>query len=199
MFSDERFEVDTTDEAYKLLNPVISKLDENKKKRLEKQFQEVSVDNKDEPNDNSSDEGKMSSDISESEESSDDERETREMAQKVREQHKQLRIEKAVAKREQKEKKLADKLSAVRKRSKGQDLTDGPFQQPKFYELKDGEIFGNKSKDHRKHVSLGDRLAMGEGADDVVISKNTSNDGHQMTFNVSISLFCEMKKSGISI
>ena len=199
MFSDERFEVDTTDEAYKLLNPVISKLDENKKKRLEKQFQEVSIENKDNPNDNSSEDGKMSSDISDSEESSDDERETREMAQKVREQHKQLRIEKAVAKREQKEKKLADKLSAVSKRSKGQDLADVPLQQPKFYELKDGEIFGNKSKDHRKHVSLGDRLAMGEGADDEVISKNKSNDGHQMTFNVSISkLLCGVQSALIS-
>ena len=156
----------------------------------------MSIDNKDDPNDNSSDDGKMSSDISESEESSDDERETREMAQKVREQHKQLRIEKAVAKREQKEKKLADKLSAVSKRSKGQYLTDGPLQQPKFYELKDGEIFGNKSKDNRKHVSLGDRLAMGEGADDGVVSKNKSNDGHQMTFNVSRQLLLfEVKRA----
>merc|ERR1712018_908737 len=110
-----------SEEAYKLLNPVISKLDENKKKKLEKQFQEISNENDDQALDNSSEDDKMSNDISESEESSDDERETREMAQKVREQHKQLRIDNAVAKRELKEKKLADKLSAVSRKSNDQD------------------------------------------------------------------------------
>ena len=186
MFSDERFEVDTTEEAYKLLNPVISKLDENKKKKLEKQFQEISSADNDQSINNSSGEEKMSSDISESEESSDDERETREMAQKVREQHKQLRIDKAVAKRELKEQKLADKLSAVSRKYKNQESnTDRPVQQPKFYELKDGEVFGLKQKDNRKHVSLSDRLAMGEGANDGFISRNSTNDGHQMTFDVS--------------
>jgi len=189
MFSDERFEVDTSEEAYKLLNPVISKLDENKKKKLEKQFQEVSNEIDDQAIDNSSEDDKMSNDISESEESSDDERETREMAQKVREQHKQLRIDKAIAKRELKEQKLADKLSAVSKRSNGIDKNDRPIQQPKFYELKDGEIFGNKRKDQRKHVSLGDRIAMGEGADNVTVSRNSANDGHQMTFDVKKSKY----------
>merc|ERR1712062_409424 len=117
------------------------------------------------------------------------ERETREMAQKVREQHKQLRIDKAIAKRELKEQKLADKLSAVSKRSNGIDENDRPIQQPKFYELKDGEIFGNKRKDQRKHVSLGDRIAMGEGADNVTVSRNSANDGHQMTFDVKKSKY----------
>ena len=153
---------------------------------MEKQFQEVSSANNDEPTNDSSGEEKMSSDISESEESSDDERETREMAQKVREQHKQLRIDKAVAKRELKEKKLADKLSAVSRKYNNQVDTDRPVQQPKFYELKEGEVFGQKHRDNRKHVSLSNRLAMGEGAaNDGVVSRNATNDGHQMTFDVS--------------
>lgn len=190
MFSDERFEVDTSEEAYKLLNPVISKLDDNKKKKLEKQFQEIeSTANANEASDPSSgDDNVISSDVTDSEESSDDERETQELAQKVREQHKQLRINKAVEKRIDKEKKLTEKLSAVIKKSKNSESFNATIQQPKFYELKDGEIFGQKQKDRRKNVSLYDRLEMGEGDNDVV-SSTSNRDGHQMTFNVSILIY----------
>ena len=41
LFSDDRFQVDTEEETYKLLNPVVNKLDEAKKKKIEKQFEEV--------------------------------------------------------------------------------------------------------------------------------------------------------------
>merc|ERR1712150_372255 len=107
MFSDERFEVDTTEEAYKLLNPVISKLDDSKKRKLEKQFLEVAS-NQDNDIDNlsSGDENGTNSDLGDSNESSDDEKGTQEWTQKVREQHKQLRVDTAIEKRTKKDQKL---------------------------------------------------------------------------------------------
>ncbi len=44
MFKDERFAIDTSEEAYQLLNPVLSKLDDSRLKKLEQQFQEASSD-----------------------------------------------------------------------------------------------------------------------------------------------------------
>ena len=126
------------------------------------------------------------SDMSDSDESSDDERETQKLTQKVKEQHKQLRIDKAVEKRNQKEQKLAEKLSAVIKKSKNSEPSGSTIQQPTFYELKDGEIFGQKQKDRQKNISLGHRLEMGEGDNDALVSRTSNNDGHQMNFNVSI-------------
>ena len=193
IFNDERFEVDTNEEAYKLLNPVISKLDESKKRKLEKQFEEVSSATKDELSDPaSSDERLPQSDLSNSDESSDDEKGTQEWTRKVKEQHKQLKIEKTEAKRQQKDKKLAEKLFAVSQKSRNAtENTDHSNEQPKFYELKDGEIFGQKiSKDRRKYVSLSDRLAMGEGDSEGPLAKTLNNDGHQMSFSVSIANYC---------
>ena len=193
IFNDERFEVDTNEEAYKLLNPVISKLDESKKRKLEKQFEEVSSATKDELSDPaSSDERLPQSDLSDSDESSDDEKGTQEWTRKVKEQHKQLKIEKTEAKRQQKDKKLAEKLFAVSQKSRNAtENTDHSNEQPKFYELKDGEIFGQKiSKDRRKYVSLSDRLAMGEGDSEGPLAKTLNNDGHQMSFSVSIANYC---------
>ena len=188
MFSDERFEVDTTEDAYKLLNPVISKLDDSKKRKLEKQFLEVAS-NQDNDIDNlsSGDENGTNSDLGDSDESSDDEKGTQEWTQKVREQHKQLRVDKAIEKRTKKDQKLVEKLSTVSKKSKYiNEASSHSNKQPKFYELKDGEVFGKKdSSNRRKHISLSDRLAMGEGNNDGPISRTANNDGHQMNFNVS--------------
>ena len=189
MFSDERFEVDTNEDAYKLLNPVVSKLTESKKKKLE-QFEEVKLKNTDKNSDNLYDNQGMSDDSTGdfgSDESSDDNENTQEWTKKVKEQHKQLRIEKAVSKRNEHEKKLTAKLSAISNKGKSEEGVKDYIntKEPKFYELKDGEVFGQKtSKDSRKHVSLSERLAMGDGDENGLFTR-TSNNGHQMTFNVS--------------
>ena len=47
MFTDDRYQVDQNDEAFRLLNPVLTQLDSEKKKELEKKFS--SIDNN--PND----------------------------------------------------------------------------------------------------------------------------------------------------
>ena len=83
---------------------------------------------------------------------------------------------------------LAEKLFAVSQKSRNANENS---EQPKFYELKDGEIFGQKmSKDRRKYVSLSDRLAMGEGDSEGPLAKTLNNDGHQMSFSVSIANYC---------
>merc|ERR1711915_1067302 len=38
LFSDERFEVDKEDDAFRLIQPVVSKLDKDKKKEFEKKY-----------------------------------------------------------------------------------------------------------------------------------------------------------------
>ena len=38
LFTDERFEVDTTEETYRLLNPVVSKLDKDKRKEFDAKY-----------------------------------------------------------------------------------------------------------------------------------------------------------------
>ena len=82
---------------------------------------------------------------------------------------------------------MAEKLFAVSQKSRNANENS---EQPKFYELKDGEIFGQKmSKDRRKYVSLSDRLAMGEGDSEGPLAKTLNNDGHQMTFSVSIAKY----------
>ena len=166
LFDDERFAVDTTEEAYRLLNPVLSKLDDSKKKKLVKQFEEVDEEPSDENDAKDGD-----SDI----ESSDDE--DREWTQKVREQHKKLRVERAIAKRQEKDEKLAAKLSEISRKEKA--------MQPSFYELKDGETFG-KTKTNRsnKVMSLEERLE-NEDQGGEVLSHN--KHGHVMTFKAKKS------------
>ena len=39
LFTDERFEVDTTEETYRLLNPVVSKLDKDKRKEFDAKYE----------------------------------------------------------------------------------------------------------------------------------------------------------------
>jgi hypothetical protein len=42
IFTDSRFEVDKTEDAYRLLAPVVSRLDDSKKKKIAKEFVQVS-------------------------------------------------------------------------------------------------------------------------------------------------------------
>ncbi len=66
LFSDDRFAIDPDDDAYKLLNPVLAKLDERKKKQIEKEFAPVE-------DDDDTDEGNKS-DIDYDDTSSEDDR-----------------------------------------------------------------------------------------------------------------------------
>ncbi|KAL3882105.1 hypothetical protein ACJMK2_028476 [Sinanodonta woodiana] len=90
MFQNPDFQIDTESVEYRLLNPVVSKLDKAKKKRLtkeESQFKEVEEDEDGRPSDDDS--------------SSDDEHT---WTAELKEQHKQLKMEQKLKRKQAKEK-----------------------------------------------------------------------------------------------
>ncbi len=163
LFTDERFQVDTNEETYRLLNPVLSKLEEpaktsDEKKSFTEKFNQVDSDPEDSGSDNND---FIDNDDESEEESSDDDQE---WTKRIKEQHKKLRVEAAIKKREDNAAKLAAKISAMSK--------------PKFNEIKDGESLqtnGAESKRRKKVKSLEERL---EQEPEVT----ERHDGHQMVF-----------------
>jgi ribosome biogenesis protein ENP2 len=169
LFTDERFEVDTNEEAFRLLNPVVSKLDNDKKKEFERKY--GVKDNSDDENSGDSD---VNMDESESdEESSDDEQE---WTKEVKKEHRNI----------QKEKVAEKKLSKVRKQEqKFKKINDLAAKvNHTLSEVKPGDEFKNMSesifKSHKKSkISLEDRL---EAYNDDISNVVKTETGHVMTF-----------------
>lgn len=142
LFENPDFEVDKSADEYRLLNPVLSRLDKTKKKELKQKLISGDFEPMQEEleSKNSSEE---SSDQSSEEQSSDDEHT---WTKEVKIQHKQI-------KREHREKERAERLE--------QEL-----KEPKLYELKQGEEFkglhGTKKKNNR--ATLGERLQLEDGS-----------------------------------
>lgn len=111
LFTDPNYQIDMNSEEYKLLNPVVQKVNEKKLKKKVVENVAASEESEQEEESMSDD-----SDKSGSESSSDDEHQWK---QSVKEQYKQI----------QQEKRLKEKLE----RKKQENV-----KQPKFYELKDG-------------------------------------------------------------
>merc|ERR1712200_139272 len=108
-FTDERFEVDKEDDAFRLIQPVVSKLD-NKQKEFERKY---GVKNSDSEDNNSGD-SDMEMD-SEGEESSDDDTEwTKQLKSEHKNIQKEKHIEKINKKLADKEKKLMQKIKPSR-------------------------------------------------------------------------------------
>lgn len=157
IFEDSRFQVDPTEETYKLLNPVVSKLDDKTKARLEKQFAQVDDDPLSDDEENLL---TRNSDIEDSSDSSsEDDLET---VKRIKDTHRIVRQEqKDDDEREKYERYAASKV--------------------KFYELKEGEALGQKAK-KRDKKSLEDRLQSEDMVEVVAQGK-----GHSMTFTSSKS------------
>ena len=91
-------------------------------------------------------------------------------------------MQRAEQRRQDRADKLAEKLSDISKREKAMQ------QQPKFYELKDGETLGkkkSKADKANKVMSLADRLENDDSVVGEVLSNNKA--GHQMTFKATKS------------
>ncbi|CAB4067117.1 NOL10 [Lepeophtheirus salmonis] len=165
LFKDPRFQVDTTEEVYRLINPVVSKLGDSKRKKLEEKYQVV--------DENESEK----SDISDLEyDSSSDEEQGKVWADEVRNVHKKLQIEKLEAKRREREEKLATKLSKI---------SEASNNRPKFYEIKHGD---SQSKAKHKNKSLEDRIKNEDGE---VVRRH--RDGHEMSFELKKS-FSQLRR-----
>ncbi|KAJ4433879.1 hypothetical protein ANN_16192, partial [Periplaneta americana] len=154
LFENPDFEVDKNAEEYRLLNPVVSRLDKSRKKELKKQlvqqFNEVE----------SGSEAEMSS----SDSSSDDDQQ---WAKEVKHQHHLLRQEERVRRREEEDEEVE---------------MERDISRPKFYELKEEEEFKGLQRKVKKtnRASLGERVQQ-EGRDRVRMLGSTGN--REMTFN----------------
>jgi len=167
LFTDDRFEVDKEDENYRLINPVVSKLDKDKKKEFERKY--GVKESEDEKN---SDESDIEIDDDEEEEDSSDD--DQEWTKDLKKEHRNIKNEKIAAKNLKRLEKQNEKLHRISELSKKVKHT--------FSEVKAGEEFANvgekKSKVKKSKQSLEDRLAEDDGAVEVV----KTDTGHVMTF-----------------
>ncbi|XP_077991295.1 nucleolar protein 10-like [Glandiceps talaboti] len=161
MFKNPDFQVDTQSDQYKLLNPLVAKIEKQKEKKttmLTEHFEEVEVEEE---------EGRPSD-----EESSSDE-DDREWREEMRKTHKLVR-------EEEKMKRKAEMMEETTKRDTAK---------PRFYELKPGEEF-KSIKDHtkkRKHMktTLGERLHSKGSVDFTTVSKSMGSKEISFTLKKS--------------
>merc|ERR1711983_408357 len=164
LFSDERFEVDKEDEAFRLTQPVVSKLDKDKRKEFEQKYA-VKEDEDGSDNDGDNSDLEMESE----EESSDDDMEwTKQLKKEHKNIQKERNIEKVNKRLEEKEKKLMQKLQPKKpvKYTFSEVDNDKEISETKSSKVK-------KSKQSLEHL-LTDRV------DDTELVR--SDTGHTMTF-----------------
>ena len=152
LFNDDRFQVDQNEEAFRLLNPVLTKLDETKAKSIETKLASQA------PNLNSDDDQDqdMGSDDfdDDSDESSDDEHE---WTQKVKEVHKALYQEAYERRKAEKAEKTAAKIARTIQ-----------------YDMHEKDPIAPKQRGSKK--SLADRIELQSE------ERIERKDGHQMVF-----------------
>jgi len=168
LFTDDRFEVDKDDETYRLINPVVSKLDKDKRKEFDKKYGVKTSDDEERASDDSDIDV---DDSDKDEESSDDDQE---WTKEVKKEHRNIKNEKVVEKHLSKIHKQDQKLKKISELSKKVHHT--------FSEVKAGEEFKNvsekKFKNKKSKLSLEERLEDDLGAGEIVKTES----GHVMTF-----------------
>jgi len=169
LFSDDRFEVDKDDETYRLINPVINKLDKDKKKAFELKYG-VRDDEQEERQSGDSDVEMEDSDEAEESSSDDDVQ----LSKDLKREHRSLKQEKEAEKRVKKVQKQSDKINKL--------VEDSKRVQHTLKEVKEGDEFANisekKSKVKKSKRSLEDRLSGSGDVGEMV----RSDTGHAMTF-----------------
>ena len=168
LFSDERFEVDKEDDAFKLIQPVVSKLDQDKKKEFESKYA-VRSDEEEERADGDSD---IDLDDSEVESSDDDV----EYSNSLKREQKNVKPEQTNKRRNQnfnkEEQKMSEKITRVSKH-KLTEVDDDDFV----------SLAGKKSRQKRSKQSLESRLEA-QSEEGELVRQDT---GHVMTFAPEIS------------
>ncbi|XP_047108300.1 nucleolar protein 10 [Schistocerca piceifrons] len=171
LFENPDFEVDKNAEEYRLLNPVVSRLDKARKKELKKQiltqqFEQID----DEP------EGRPSSDEQSDDESSSDD--DREWTKELKRQHRLLRREARQEVVEEEEKSSNEATS-----------------KPKFFEIREGEEFkGINAASYQKknRATLGERLQKESKSSVRILGASGSRE---MTFTIRKNdKYSKMKK-----
>jgi len=174
LFTNPEFEVDTTEESYRLLNPVVSKLDNKRLKEVKKTL----IEDDDAGADDTKIRESGESDLDD--ESSDDDQE---WTKQVKKEHKVIQKERDTAKdnarAEARERKLKRKYNIGNEEPSENAL----IRKPKFSEVKSGNEFTefNDKKEKKKKlskVSLEERLESQEQLGQIVKTET----GHTMTF-----------------
>ncbi|CAN9502040.1 unnamed protein product [Ophioblennius macclurei] len=185
MFENPDYQVDEQSEDFRLLNPIISRVEQKRKKKLrllakQASQQAAAEDEEDEP------EGRASSE----EESSDDD--DKGWVEEVREQRRLLWLEGKERRRQ--ERKEADRNTVLfeKKQNGGERTADGgeKTNQPRFYQLKAGEEFRSFNDLSRKqklqNASLEERLKA-EQHSGTSSAADTAVGSKQLTFTLQKS------------
>ncbi|RXM29606.1 Nucleolar protein 10 [Acipenser ruthenus] len=163
MFENPDYQVDEASEEFRLLNPIVSKVNEKRKKQLRKLECELAPEQKEEEEP----EGKPSD--AESSESSDDDKG---WVEEVRKQRKLMYFEERAKRQERKEKAREDRRTSL---------------EPKFFEIKAGEEFRSFKDAARKQklqkTTLEDRLKFEEKSGTLNVSDATVGS-KQLTFKL---------------
>ncbi|XP_033859337.3 nucleolar protein 10-like [Acipenser ruthenus] len=163
MFENPDYQVDEASEEFRLLNPIVSKVNEKRKKQLRKLECELAPEQKEEEEP----EGKPSD--AESSESSDDDKG---WVEEVRKQRKLMYFEERAKRQERKEKSREDRRTSL---------------EPKFFEIKAGEEFRSFKDAARKQklqkTTLEDRLKFEEKSGTLNVSDATVGS-KQLTFKL---------------
>ncbi|KAK1170251.1 nucleolar protein 10-like [Acipenser oxyrinchus oxyrinchus] len=163
MFENPDYQVDEASEEFRLLNPIVSKVNEKRKKKLRKLECELAHEQKEEEEP----EGKPSD--AESSESSDDDKG---WVEEVRKQRKLMYFEERAKRQERKEKAREDRHTSL---------------EPKFFEIKAGEEFRSFKDAARKQklqkTTLEDRLKFEEKSGTLNVSDATVGS-KQLTFKL---------------
>ncbi|KAG8227062.1 hypothetical protein J437_LFUL013246 [Ladona fulva] len=180
LFENPDFEVDKNAEEYRLLNPVVSKLDKQRKKQLEKEIKRQAK--FDEVEDEM--EGKPSSDEEDNsvygESSSEDEKE---WTQEIKRQHRLIQAEKRMGFKKGYDESDDNEVSEQR-----EEASKHSNVRPKFYEIRPGEEFSGldmsataaKKRARDAKASLGERLRKDDGSGKVKLLGSIGS--REMTF-----------------
>jgi len=167
MFTNENFQVDQNDQAFKLLNPVLTKLDAKKAKQLENKYSNPDISDNDQDeqdSDNFVDDENDSSD-----ESSDDDAET---TKQIKQAHKKIQQEVYEKKQEERAEKFTSRIKKTIKKTS----SDTGQHAHEFRELNEDEMNSEgKSSKRKSKKSLAERLE-----EDNRFTER--QDGHQMVF-----------------
>uniref|UniRef100_A0A2S2PPP6 Nucleolar protein 10 n=1 Tax=Schizaphis graminum TaxID=13262 RepID=A0A2S2PPP6_SCHGA len=176
LFENPAFQVDTNAEEYKLLNPVLKRLDKSKQKELETQIKKQFDPVDDEI------EGKPSSEDSSDEYSSDDDQK---WAKELKSEYRSAKRRRIATEREERNK--SEKDSNDDNDSDDNDLSvqsEPAIKPPKFYEIKEGEEFVGSNRNtlnsiQNSSATLGERM----NSENFNSVKMLSSGNRQFTFS----------------
>jgi len=170
LFTDDRFEVDKDDETFRLINPVVSKLDKDKKKEFERKY---GVKESTDDVQNSDDSDIDIEDSEEEEENGDSSDDDQEWTKELKKEHRNIQNEKISVKKQNKMHKQEQKLKKITELSKVKHTISEVNAGDEFRNVSEKKLKAKKSK-----LSLEERLGDSDNTEEVV----RTYTGHVMTF-----------------